>query len=622
MNIHKLYNSQFDFSDEAKRASDLANIFENSIPVNIKGNIYILPHMTCPQARKKDLDLVVWIDMEDEIEINIKSGVEGNALPINRLVKIKDALLIFEVKQHNEYSSIKIEHQKLYCLYPEGFHDVTGQSNGQKNALISFLIEKANNSPFVVNLIWLHRADRNIHYDTHQIYNVVWGKPTLNQIFEVVFRNNLPKIRDNIGYYRSSKHDAVTISTSAFFEVLRHNTANGIGRISRIKVHELIQKDIGEFERNYFNGIGTKLTTIHGNPGTGKTIHLLHLAKNLYEKRGLKSIILTFNKALQQDIKRLLYYSGLANSNHIEIETFSSFVYGCLKEYDGYIADQPNFDELTLELNEKLNKIENPRELFSSVQQYDCVLIDEGQDWSDLKKHIIFKLFGYQYTIVAMGENQLVEDTIHQNWREGLNRDQNQKFTLEISHRNKINIVDFLSLIGRNYKWELLTNSNLNGGKVIVTDSYSYNFHTELVKDLQDDENSFYDMMFLGATNDKLNEIEAYLNSFGHKGFVANRIENRNKMFPLDQFRIISYQACRGLEGWIVVCYEWDEFIKLLMKKLELKSIQQAIESFNLIVMTRAIDTLVITLKDPNSEVSRNLIETAKQNPGLCRLMV
>jgi hypothetical protein len=140
--------------------------------------------------------------------------------------------------------------------------------------------------------------------------------------------------------------------------------------------------------------------------------------------------------------------------------------------------------------------------------------------------------------------------------------------------------------------------------------------------DLQENENSFYDMMFLGATNNALEEIESVINSFGHKAFVANRPENRSKMFPLDQFRIISYQACRGLEAWTVVCYEWDIFIDQILQNSGINIIEQAIESFNLIAMTRAIDTLVITLKDSNSPVSQQLIETAKLNPGLCRLMV
>jgi hypothetical protein len=620
MKVHKLYDLNAT-GTEVDLARKMADLIEYSIRTNTEGSAFILPNFICPQARNKDLDLVVWIDMKDEIEINVKTGIQGSTLPTNRSVKIKDALLIFEIKKHNEYSSIKIENQKIHCLYTEGFHDVSSQSNGQKIALINFLNERIYGSPFVVNLIWLHRAESSNHYDAHQVDNVIWGQPTLNRIFEVVFRNNLPKLKDGAPYYRSSVNDKIANDTTAFFEVLRKNTAVGIGRISRKKVHELIQKDISEFEKNYFNSIGVKLTSIHGNPGTGKTIHLIHLAKNLYQKRDLKSIILTFNKALQQDIKRLLFYSGLSDESHIEIQTFDAFVYKCLLEYNDEATEKSDFELWTNKLSEHIKDVQNPRELFSLPQKYDCVLIDEGQDWSDSKKEIVFRLFGYQYTVVAIGENQLVEESVHQNWGLGLNREQKQKFTLEVSHRNKVNIVDFLRLIGQNYNWELINNRNLNGGKVIFTTSYHYNFHDELVKDLQENENSFYDMMFLGGTNEKMDEIENMINSFGHKAFVANRGENRNKMFPLDQFRVISYQACRGLEAWIVVCYEWDEFILQLMKVHHLDDIQKAIESFNLIVMTRAIDTLVITLKDPNSEISQQLIKTARQNPGLCRLM-
>jgi hypothetical protein len=622
MKIHKLFNLQFDKSPEAKQASKLAELLEYSIPKNLKGNIYIIPSMICPQARNKDLDLVVWFDFEDEFELNVRSGIHGSTLPINRKVLIKDSLLIFELKNHNEYSSIKIENQKLYCQYPDGFHDVTNQSNGQKNALVSFFNEKIEKSPFIVNLIWLHRADETYHYDAHQVYNVLWGQPTLNRIFEVVFKNNLPKLLDEITIYRSSANDSISHKTTEFFEVLRKNSAIGIGRISRKKVHELIQKDISEFERNYFNGIGTKLTSIHGNPGTGKTIHLIHLAKNLLQKRDLKCIILTFNKPLQQDIKRLLYYSGLAEATQIDIQTFDAFVYKCLKEYEDGISGNDNFDVLSNNLYSLILEVKNPRELFSFPQQFDCVLIDEGQDWSEIKKQIVFKLFGYQYTVVALGENQLVESNSHQDWGRGLNREQKQKFTLEVSHRNKVNIVDFLRLIGESYDWELINNRSLNGGKVIVTNQYHYNLHKELIEDLQENENSFYDLMFLAGTNEKMSEVENMVNSYGYKAFVANRQENRNQMFPLDQFRVISYQACRGLEAWTVVCFEWDEFILQIMQVYQLATIQRAIESFNLIVMTRAIDTLVITLKDPNSEVSKQLIKIAEQNPGLCRLMV
>jgi hypothetical protein len=435
----------------------------------------------------------------------------------------------------------------------------------------------------------------------------------------VVFKNNLPQLQHNVAYYRSSLNNSISRDISAFFEILRKNSAIEIGKISRTKVSELIQRDIRDLERNYINQIGQKLTTIHGNPGTGKTIHLIHLAKNLSQKRGMKSIILTFNKALQQDIKRLLFYSGLGDKNTIDIQTFDAFVFRCMNEYGLENITNPDFDELTSRLFSEIDRVDNPRELFEYPQNYDCVLIDEGQDWHTIKKQIIFKLFGYQNTVVAIGENQLVEENLHQNWGEGITGDYKQQFTLEVSHRNKVNIVDFLRLVGQRYNWDLIENGNLKGGRVIVATDYNYNLHSDLINDLQENENSFYDMMFLGGTNEKLNEIENRINSFGNKAFIANKQENRNQMFPLDQFRVISYQACRGLEGWTVVCFDWDEFILQLMQVHNFNNIEQAIESFNLIVMTRAIDTLVIILKDPNSEVSQRLIAIANQNPGFAQ---
>src|SRR5690606_5455800 len=118
-------------------------------------------------------------------------------------------------------------------------------------------------------------------------------------------------------------------------------------------------------------------------------------------------------------------------------------------------------------------------------------------------------------------------------------------------------------------------------------------------------ENSFYDLMFLGGTNLQMDKIYDLLKSFGHKGFIFNTSENRSQSFPLDEFRIISYQACRGLEGWTVVCYELDDFLEATLRSYITKDYGRAVKNFLLIIFTRAIDTLVLTFKDINSENSQ-----------------
>jgi len=610
--IHKLFNFQYDKTDEAKQAGVLCEFLEEYLPKEAKGNIYVLPNMTCPRAKNKDLDLVVWFDTEDLI-IEVISGVRVDPFPTKRKVNIVDALIIFEIKSHNTYHSIKIQNQQLELSYPDGAHNATSQSNGQKQALINFLKEKTGISPFVVNLIWLYNAGGINHYDAHTVENILWGNPNLKKLFEVICRNNLPiKNEKNEIIYRSSFSDDIRNKITDYFKLLAKNTAIGIGRISRKKITELISKDIADIERNYFNDIGNKITIINGNPGTGKTVHLIYLANNLYKKRGLKCLILTFNKALQQDIKRLIYYSGLSDANSINILTWDSFTYKCLSEYE-----QPkefSFDEWTEKLNELVEMSNNSRNEFKTAQDYDCVLIDEGQDWSEIKKNIIFKLFGYQYTIVSIGKNQLVQSENELNWKDKIGRDFRQEYYLEVSHRNKTNIVDFLLKIGKSsgFKdWEFVKNENLIGGQVIITNDYNYTLHLELVKDLQENENSFYDMMLLGGTNAQLENIESLMNNFGFKGFVANKEENRNQMFPLDQFRIMSYQACRGLEAWTLVCFEWDIFLEDTLNILNSTDIKSLVKSLTFIVMTRAIDTLVITLKNKNSETSKQIINVA-----------
>ena len=70
-------------------------------------------------------------------------------------------------------------------------------------------------------------------------------------------------------------------------------------------------------------------------------------------------------------------------------------------------------------------------------------------------------------------------------------------------------------------------------------------------------------------------------------------------------------ESCRGLEGWVTVCLELDEFVKykhdsfkddsqnleLALDSLEQKQ-QKNVNQWSLIPLTRAIDTLVITIKD------------------------
>ena len=95
--------------------------------------------------------------------------------------------------------------------------------------------------------------------------------------------------------------------------------------------------------------------------------------------------------------------------------------------------------------------------------------------------------------------------------------------------------------------------------------------------------------------------------------------------------RVYQYDSCRGLEGWCVVCYNFDilyeykkqQFLNWLesgkIQIDEMASDEEKAEKLTilwlLMPLTRAIDRLVITLSDPNSLMGKKLQELAKCYP-------
>ena len=107
---------------------------------------------------------------------------------------------------------------------------------------------------------------------------------------------------------------------------------------------------------------------------------------------------------------------------------------------------------------------------------------------------------------------------------------------------------------------------------------------------------------------------------------------NTRSLFSIDKnrSRLIQYDSCRGLEGWTVVCLDFDDLIKYKMEtyeegdnpiELELgletyeEKRDRSVYLWSLIPLTRAIDTLVITLKIPMSYIGKSLRRIYELNP-------
>ena len=85
---------------------------------------------------------------------------------------------------------------------------------------------------------------------------------------------------------------------------------------------------------DWYQYVGKKQIVFHGHGGTGKTMVLLQVA-NTACSEGDRVLILTYNKALVADLRRLMSLAGVSDdiaSGTIKVQTVHSFFSILLKD--------------------------------------------------------------------------------------------------------------------------------------------------------------------------------------------------------------------------------------------------------------------------------------------------
>jgi hypothetical protein len=485
-----------------------------------------------------------------------------------------------------------------------------------------------------------------------------------------------PKEKDGIGYKGYSSFSALRKNESfdysqmeSVFEIFE-KVKVGTGQLTRKKIEHITSKLLDE-DKKWVKNVGEKLIIISGRAGTGKTIKLLRIACDLAINNGARSLILTYNHALVSDIKRTLALAEIpdgVDNYTVNITTLHKFIYELIIGF-GLVTNLKNPEEQAKYIPEFISKydeylkelidcIENGliqekeiQELMRSKHErvaWDFILIDESQDWSELEKKIIFTIFGKHKTIIADGVDQLIRSQKKCNWRQGLKPEldfyqKSEKKGL----RQEVNLIHFVNEYAKQagVVWEIEPKQELIGGKIIIsTKGYTQELHNEQLKHCKDCQNSEYEMMFLVPPNlvsrtqreneyGKKIEVRKFklTDEFIKMGIslwdLTNTDLRTQYAVELTQHRLLQYESCRGLEGWTVVCLELDEFIRHKLETfVEEESNELALESFDekrkkfiylwsLIPLTRAIDTLVITLKNKDTDVYKYLRKAYERYP-------
>lgn len=635
-------------SDEYLAALKLKDIIQRSLPGSVIGEIVLFASATLMGQTVKDVDLLM-IGQLQNYEINAEFYTDEKGL-VKDKVAISSFCTTIEVKRH-DISGIYLNGTDFYVKYGTKSHCVTSQSNKQKIAAMEFFKRTLMTSPFVTNVIWFTQATSNdikklltnsgrtmlsnvlgSDFDFKELMQLlIWQRPPYRKWNNYIFDSN----------YTPNSLQGIQNALSLFSKTKAH-----MGEMTRRRIEQLTNK---AFQTNALIDTQGKVSIYRGRAGTGKTVGLIQTAIHLVDENQARVLMLTYNKALVSDIRRLFALAELPDmfeENCLHISTMHSYFYHLTNAvlYNGQMNGSKFLDQYDDVLSELLEFMDDEdavdivKEVCMSDNSldWDYVLIDEAQDWSNLERDVILKLYDKGKIIVADGGQQFVRRIDVCDW--SVVRDRNN-IKLKYCLRQKENLVAFINAYSQKLDIlgsKVLTKNNMPGGKVIITtDEKLFDVHNQEIQRLCEAGNIAYDMLYLvphALVRWNCGEGSFALKTrFEQKGiFVWDGTDPSNRDgYPIDaeEIRLLQYDSARGLEGWSVVCMDFDVFldekaaeyqdgaVNMLMLESPEERKRKYLYNWAMIPLTRAIDTLVITIKDPASKTAKLLREIAEEHP-------
>lgn len=615
-------------TDEHKAALALAKSASQALPeINESSEIVleIFSNVQCFGQKVKDIDLIVFFADYRRSEQLIRTS-NGKT--------IHSFCCTIEVKSHS-FDSVWFVGTNCYVRYNSGNHDVTLQSENQKYSVKNYIERNSGKkkAPWIINLIWL------INLTAQQLprseSNILGA-----DVDWFAFLERIALLaggaKERVETFSSRKYlNSITSIFSLRLEA---------SKIDRRRIESITKSVLDRDQKRYAEKLGKQLLIIRGRGGTGKTVRLIQIANQAYDEYGRRVILLTYNKALVADITRLLTIRGVRNSigeRGMAVRTIYSFMYEWLSSLNIISRKCPDFLERyedykneALELlhsgalsadDIKITRTQHSRDL-----EWDLLLIDESQDWPCSERDLIYLLYNPDSVVIADGIDQFVRGVDRIDWREGIPKSQSQVIRLRKSMRLKAALCQVVQSVAEEIslqEWDLEPLPEAYGGKVyvVVGNGLSPKFHSRIFATANNEGNKPVDMLFcvpptwVEEVSDVRESVVAKLyRDWGKQVWDAVDPTLRGE-YPtsLEQYRIVQYESCRGLEGWVVVCFALDDFFECKRAKPEISNVDREKLFFNddesaseyakrwlMIPLTRAIDTLVIHIRNPHSYIA------------------
>lgn len=581
----------------------------------------------------KDIDIVIFGNLSN---CKVALKIDGHY----KDVWVNSFVTCIEHKSHS-IESIEMSGTNFYVCYSGApRHSATNQSMNQRIALTN-LISKQFVDTFVTNIIWFEQATRK------EFISLI-GNTLVTQTNVVVDDFDFSEFVEAILYqddFDKSKNIRIDhFKTTDFTKDVLPNMLTNTFYTSQTIIGEYTRKKVESITNQVLQQEVTDDEIIRGKAGTGKTHLLLIRALKLSELEEKRVLLLTYNNVLANDLNRIFSFTRFKDSNNdygFKITTIHKFIYSLceavgllkdssvdfIKEYSRLLADLVSLSEAGL-LNQSEIRKEFSDRFYDLAWDYIC--IDEAQDCNELEMRLFMSLVGSVHVIVAEGSNQLIRNQ-RVDWT---NKSTRKVKKLKISIRQKNNLVDFNNRIfeALGYDTDYKTDSKLKGGKVFIFESgkfpkLGFSKTNEILKSSGCVE---YDLLFLVPPS----LVDHELNMFIHTGYYTDNGLNiwdgtneqiRNTPIQSNQSRVIQYDSCRGVEGWIVCYisidkfyeYKWNSFKESMMDKDTIASFEEQrniyVNTWMMIALTRAIDTMFITIEDPKSKIALILKNISNQ---------
>jgi len=642
---------------------------EKSTEDNIE--LIVEPRLDIGSVKSADIVIIANFDTPKEINFQyplrkfkrVSPNKRGGEDPVKEIeIEIKKAFLknficVVEVKNSSKNNIQFSDLGDLLVRYhdQDRWKNATAQNEKQIWATQAHIKGHTGIEPFVTNLIYLNR----IKY----LDNKGFGVFTNNQSFLSML------VRICSSMLRMSKDTKINLqSKSANLQCVSGERMEGIAKTPFFygnKPTEIDSKKMlriaKKVNRDWFEDIGNKMVIFKGLGGTGKTVRLLQIAHELSQERETKTILFTYNWSLIGNLKRLMALMGIREFSYenkmgsIRLESVMSFVskilfiYGLIKEEDDLLEV---YEKKVNELSEYLTsgalsedefREEMKKKLWDQYDEatdFDYAFIDEGQDWYKGEKIILITLFGLNKIVVAHGKLQETRtDGIE--WSDGLTevekKDKLVIHNLTAALRMTPNLGEFVrsfahrTLLDDQYI-RLKINDLSEGGDIYIVEGNYFkdkDFHDVIMDQSKKSLAEPIDLLHCVPPEDIYKDssglhskVGKNLEEFGYSVWDAVDDSIRKTAPKSNQdMRVVQYDSCRGLEGWITFLHHFDTFwdykIDNIKKEIGQKKlfeddedfINEGVAKWALIALTRSINSTIIQIDSKESSLGGILWE-------------